>query len=63
MIYYYYSKYDLLKEDLGKKEFSGYREALHYFSGVKHLPPTEFLNLFEITNKSHEERKSNSTTS
>tara|TARA_Y100000034_G_scaffold119317_1_gene160992 strand:+ start:2303 stop:2497 length:195 start_codon:yes stop_codon:yes gene_type:complete len=59
MIYYFYSKYDLLKESIAQKEFSSFKEALSYFSGVKHLPVDEFLNLYEISNKSHEEKKTN----
>ena len=57
MIYYFYSKYDLLKETIDQKEFSSFKEALSYFAGVKHLPYDEFLNLYEITNKSHEKEK------
>ena len=61
MIYYFYSKYDLLKETIDQKEFYSFKEALLYFSVVKHLPPDEFLNLYEISNKSHEEKKTNTT--
>ena len=57
MMYYFYSKYDLLKETIDQKEFYSFKEALSYFAGVKHLPSDEFLNLYEISNKSHEEKK------
>ena len=60
MIYCFYSKYDTSKESIAQKEFSSFKEALSYFAGTKHLPADEFLNLYEISNKSHEEKKTNS---
>ena len=48
---------DIEKESIAQKEFSSFKEALLYFSGIKHLPADEFLNLYEISNKSHEEKK------
>ena len=62
MIYCFYSKYDISKESIAQKAFSSFKEALLYFAGTKHLPADEFLNLYEISNKSHEEKKTNSQT-
>ena len=50
-MYYFYSRNDSKKESIGKVEANSFKEALKYISEIKKLSRTQFLKLYEISNK------------
>ena len=57
MKYKFYSRSDESKEAIGKVEASDFKEALKHFSEIKKLSRTQFLKLYEISNKTDEKKR------